>query len=299
MIWNRGHSHALFGAFRTNPWPHAAGLPFSKHCDGLTELILGLTVALRVLDWSQHMALLGTMPEIVRAVPDSAPLAALAAGFSLWSSVSEGQSTRLLSGRDLFLLNIAAGAGATTMVSLGSLLTGAACPNAEFLMVIGAFLVGYLKRFGILGAGIGSQFFIGQLLAFGAALSAAHLSVIAAASMIGAVTSIIPRILSGPAEHPVVSVSADVTQEGSSAIAMGLQAGFSALTIALLNLWFHPYDVACGAYAFTLLVTLALMGEHSIALLVARAWETLLGGALGLAAATFILPLRREEKILE
>jgi uncharacterized membrane protein YccC len=52
------------------------------------------------------------------------------------------------------------------------------------------------------------------------------------------------------------------------------------------------YDVACGAFAFTLIVTLAASGVHSIPLLAARAWETLLGGALGLAAAIFILPLR-------
>jgi uncharacterized membrane protein YccC len=52
------------------------------------------------------------------------------------------------------------------------------------------------------------------------------------------------------------------------------------------------YDIASGAFAFTLIVTLAIGGEHSIPLLAARAWETLLGGALGLAAAKLILPLR-------
>jgi len=41
-----------------------------------------------------------------------------------------------------------------------------------------------------------------------------------------------------------------------------------------------------------LIVTLAASGVHSIPLLAARAWETLLGGALGLAAAIFIFPLR-------
>ena len=52
------------------------------------------------------------------------------------------------------------------------------------------------------------------------------------------------------------------------------------------------YDIACGAFAFTLIVTLALAGEHSVPVLAARAWETLLGGALGLAAATLLFPLR-------
>ena len=41
------------------------------------------------------------------------------------------------------------------------------------------------------------------------------------------------------------------------------------------------YDIACGAFAFTLIVTLAVAGEHSVSVLRARAWDTLLGGALG------------------
>ncbi len=52
------------------------------------------------------------------------------------------------------------------------------------------------------------------------------------------------------------------------------------------------YDIACGAYAFTLIVTLAASGEHSVAVLAARGWETLLGGGLGLVAATLLFPLR-------
>ncbi|MEA3083007.1 MAG: hypothetical protein QOC89_704 [Paraburkholderia sp.] len=48
------------------------------------------------------------------------------------------------------------------------------------------------------------------------------------------------------------------------------------------------YDIACGAFAFTLIVTLAASGVHSIPLLAARAWETLLGGCLGLLAAMFV-----------
>ena len=51
------------------------------------------------------------------------------------------------------------------------------------------------------------------------------------------------------------------------------------------------YDIACAAYAFTLMVTLAISGETSTSLLGARAWETLLGGLLGVAAAKVILPL--------
>jgi len=51
------------------------------------------------------------------------------------------------------------------------------------------------------------------------------------------------------------------------------------------------HDVACAAYAFTLMVTLAVSGETSISILAARAWETLLGGALGVVTAKSIFPL--------
>jgi uncharacterized membrane protein YccC len=56
------------------------------------------------------------------------------------------------------------------------------------------------------------------------------------------------------------------------------------------------YDIACGAYAFTLLVTLALTGEHSLPLLLARAWETVIGGVLGLLASLFIFPLKQARR---
>jgi len=49
---------------------------------------------------------------------------------------------------------------------------------------------------------------------------------------------------------------------------------------------------ACAAYAFTLMVTLAVTGEHSIPMLAARAWETLLGAGLGATVALVVLPLR-------
>ena len=56
------------------------------------------------------------------------------------------------------------------------------------------------------------------------------------------------------------------------------------------------YDVACGAFAFVLMVTLAVSGEHLMAVLFARAWETVLGCTLGLAAASFLFPLRAKEE---
>jgi uncharacterized membrane protein YccC len=45
------------------------------------------------------------------------------------------------------------------------------------------------------------------------------------------------------------------------------------------------YDVACGAFAFVLVVTLEIGGQHSVFILLARIWETLLGATLGVAVA--------------
>ena len=313
-------------------------------------------------------AMLGAMPEISRAVPNASSLSSIAAGFALWASVSEGQATRIKSSRDLLLLNGAAVLGAVIMIGLMPILTGAGRPGPELVLVSGAFLVGYLKRFGILGGGIGSQIFIGQLLTYGARLTSADFGMVGVAGMIGALACIVPRVLSGPAELPAITPSVGVPDGDlrglSPELRMGLQASLAALVIVALNEEIHlvesawaitaatyvvagsasgtidrvrrriigtmlgvplalaclplvghaplilwamaavamvvyamalpdRYDIACGAYAFTLLVTLALTGEHSLPLLLARAWETVIGGLLGLLAALFIFPLKR------
>ena len=313
-------------------------------------------------------AMLGAMPEISRGVPHASSLSSIAAGFALWASVSEGQATRIKSSRDLLLLNGAAVLGAAIMISLAPILTGAGRPGPEFVLVSGAFLVGYLKRFGILGGGIGSQIFIGQLLTYGARLTSADFGMVVVAGMIGALACIVPRVLSGPAELPALTPALGVPYSGprglSPELRMGLQASLAALVIVALKEEIHllesawaitaatyvvagsasgtidrvrrriigtmlgvplalaclplvghaplilwamaalamvvyamalpdRYDIACGAYAFTLLVTLALTGEHSLPLLLARAWETVIGGLLGLLAALFIFPLKR------
>lgn len=313
-------------------------------------------------------AMLGTMPEISRAVPNAASLSSIAAGFALWASVSEGQATRIKSSRDLLILNGAAVVGAAIMIGLAPILTGAGRPGPELTLVSGAFLVGYLKCFGILGGGIGSQIYIGQLLAYGARLTSADLGMVVVAGMIGALACIVPRVLSGPAEVPALTPAPGVPNNDprglSPELRMGLQASLAALVIVALNekihlvesawaitaatyviagsasgtidrvrrriigtmlgvplalvclplvvhapliIWLmaalamvvyamalpNRYDIACGAYAFTLLVTLALTGEHSLPLLFARAWETVIGGVLGLLAANLLFPLKR------
>jgi uncharacterized membrane protein YccC len=185
------------------------------------------------------------------------------------------------------------------------------------------------------------------------------------AGSLAALASIVPRVLSGPAEHPPSVLAGPLARTGSlrPEFVMGLQAATAALAIVVLNaafgltesawaitactyviaaspsgtiervkrriigtsigvplglaclplatatpiaLWAaaalamviyamalpERYDIACGAYAFTLIVTLAVTGEQSVALLASRAWETLLGGALGLATAKLLFPLR-------
>jgi hypothetical protein len=312
-------------------------------------------------------AMLGTLLGGSYGFLSGAVLGSLSGGFALWASVFEGQSTRAASSRDLALMCFAAFVGATSMIGFSPVLDRTGWPGAELTLVTGAFLVGYSKRYGILGAGLGSQIYIGQLLAYGAGLKPADLPTVLVAGVIAAVGAIVPRILSGPAEHPVLAQplnSTIATSSGASReLRMGLQAAIAALVIVLLNhlvsleesAWaitactyviagttfgtidrvrrriigtivavplglaclpiaLHApivawalaalamivysialperYDIACGAYAFTLVLTLSVSGESSVFVLASRAWETLVGGAIGLAAALMVLPLR-------
>lgn len=309
-------------------------------------------------------AMLGTIVGTTYGLPGGPSLGFLAGGFALWASVSEGRTTRGSSSRDLVLLVAASALGAAMMIGLAPILGRSHWPGPELTLVTGAFLVGYLKRFGILGTGIGSQIYIGQLLAYGLGLTRADLRTVACAGLIAAAAAVIPRVLSGPAEHP--ALAAPVPGSGSlpqQELRMGLQAAIAALAIVLLNdtiglaesawaitactyviagsaagtidrvrrrivgtligvplglaclpivhraplvAWAmaalamviyamalpERYDIACGAFAYTLVVTLAVYGEHSFALLASRAWETLIGGVVGLVAAMLIFPMR-------
>lgn len=311
-------------------------------------------------------AMLGTLLGGSHGFLSGAVLGPLAGGFALWASVFEGQSTRATSSRDLALMCLAAVVGATSMIGFSRVLDRSDWPAAELTLVTGAFLVGYSKRYGILGAGLGSQIYIGQLLAYSVGLKPADFPTVLVAGVIAAVGAIVPRVLSGPAEHPVLAQPLDsivTTDSGASReLRMGLQAAIAALVIVLLNrlvrleesawaitactyviagttfgtidrvrrriigtmiavplglaclpLALHApivawtlaalamiiysialperYDIACGAYAFTLVLTLAVSGESSTFVLASRAWETLVGGAIGLAAALVVLPL--------
>jgi Fusaric acid resistance protein-like len=308
-------------------------------------------------------ALMGTVQ--ANGLSHNSSLGFLAGGFALWASVSEGRDNRADSSRDLFILCAAACLGAFMMLGFTSLLGGAGHPGPELILVTGSFLVGYLKRFGGLGAGIGSQIYIGQLLAYGADLTLADLRTVAIAGLIAALAAIVPRVLSGPAEKPasLPPAPAVIGLYGlPPELIMGLQAALAALVVVAVNyaiglresvwaitactyviagsaagttdrvrrrivgtligvplglaclplaihaplvIWItaaiamiiyamalpERYDIACAAFAYALIVTLAVEGVHSPRLLTARIWETLIGAALGLATATLVFPL--------
>jgi hypothetical protein len=261
------------------------------------------------------------------------------------------------------------------MIGLAPLLSGHGRPGPEMTLVTGAFFVGYLKRFGILGAGIGSQIYIGQFLAYSAGLTMADLQLVGVAGLLSVVASVVPRLFSdlvehvGPAPHVAVAMGGQVAAGGLPGFVMGLQAAVAALAIVGLNdligleesawaittctyvignsragtidrirrrvlgtlvgvpigLLFLPlavhapavvwlaaaiamiiysmalperYDVACAAYAFTLMVTMAATGDRSVSLLSARIWETLIGGIVGVVVAMLIVPRSAREQLV-
>lgn len=314
-------------------------------------------------------ALLGTLSAIQGPAGNS-NLSTLAGGFALWASVLEARTNRADSTRDLLLLCAAAVVGALSMIAVTPLLGGPGRPGPEVLLVLGSFLVGSLKRYGVLGGAIGAQIFLGQLLAYNAGLTPADLRTVGIAGLIAALGAVVPRVLSGPAEKP------SLAQPGPHAnglfgmspnFIMGLQSALAATVIIAANyaigleqsvwaitactfvisgsahgttdrvrrrmlgtlvgvplgiacmpiaenmplvVWSlaavaiviyamalpERYDVACGAWAFTLMITMTASGVHSPRVLGARLWETAIGATLGLIAATVVLPLRPAEE---
>lgn len=314
----------------------------------------------------------GTLHDVTVLAPGHASLAQLAAGIALWASVSEARSTRYESSRDLVLLCMAAALGALFFALVAQIL---ALPmlqehrlsGGEWILLPGVFLAGWLRRYGVLGTGVGSQIYIGELLAYSARLAPADVPEIGIATAIAMVAAVVPRLLSGPAEQPVASALpvrfASLRKHFSAECVMALQSSAAAAVVVVLNsvfgliepVWaitacvygvtatasgtvarmkrriigtlvgvplglaclpivaYAPlaiwaavaialivyatalpdrYDIACGAFAFMLIVTLAASGQHSIALLVSRVWETAVGGALVMSMAVCAIALR-------
>ena len=137
-------------------------------------------------------AMLGMQVEVAGVLPQYASLGVLAGNFALWASVSEGRVGRGECSRDLVLLCAAAVLGALSYVVAAPYLStfGPAWPEA--MLASGAFAVGYLRRFGILGAGVGSQVYIGQLMAYGVGLTGQDVWAILAAGAIASVAAVVP-----------------------------------------------------------------------------------------------------------
>jgi hypothetical protein len=288
----------------------------------------------------------------------SMPLGHLIGNFALWASVSESQSKRTRVVVDLIALCTAASLGAMCLAVSAPELSQLGRWGPELVLVVGAFLTGSLKRFGALGAGVGSQFYIGALLAFGYEMAGTSMLAICLAAPAAFAAAILPRLFIDPG-HAMRRAGAESNR---GALVMGLQAALAALVVVALDGTLHlvepewaitactyvivgtaagtalrarqrivgtcigvllalaclplaehwppvawmaaavamviyatalaeHYDIACGAFAFTLIVTLAAGGEHSLVLLTSRAWETMLGAVLGLLFAKFFFPL--------
>lgn len=182
---------------------------------------------------------LGTLHDLGSDVPAGVSLGGLAASFALWASVSEARTTRAASSRDLMVLCLAAAAGAALFILIAPLLRAHFQAGGEWVLASGAFAVGYLKRYGILGAGVGSQVYIGQLTAYSMGLGSGDYFAIALAASIAIVAAVIPRLLSGPAERPAtMTAMSPITghPRGYPAeLVMGLQAAAATLLIVILN----------------------------------------------------------------
>jgi hypothetical protein len=305
---------------------------------------------------------LGSLWDVVNRTSSGIHMAQLAGGFALWASVSEARSERFAASRDLVILCAAAMLGAVSYSLLSPLLHQHEWVSGESVLITGAFLVAYLKCFGTLGAGIGSQVYIGQLLAFGFDAGPGDIASIGAAGLIAILSSVLPRLLVSRVRRARAADperGAPPSPDHDTALLNGIQTAAAALVVVALNNIFvltesawaitacvyvitatpqgtmqrarhriggtlvgvplglacmplaahapvltwslagvaiivytvalpRRYDIACGAFAFTLIVTLEMSGQHSAAVLISRVWETMLGATLGVAMALLI-----------
>jgi hypothetical protein len=231
-------------------------------------------------------AMMGTMADIAWGMPDRAVLPALAGGFALWASASEGRATRLESFRDLTLLSAAAVLGAISFVLLAMPLKSLGPWGSELTLASGAFLVSYLRIFGLTGAGVGPQIYIGQLLAYTANLGVSDWPTIVIAGSVGALAGVVPRVLSGPAERPSPAPG-PIASTGAvePELAMGLQAAAAAVTVVLANAVVGLTESVWAITASTDVIAGSTIGT------VDRAWRRILGTAIGASLGLGCLPL--------
>jgi hypothetical protein len=74
----------------------------------------------------------------------------------------------------------------------------------------------------------------------------------------------------------------------------------AALAMIIYSTWLPlRYDVACGAYAFALVVTLAEAGNSSWGAATARGVDTVIGAAIGMAFSALVLPVRLRDQLAD
>jgi hypothetical protein len=241
-------------------------------------------------------ALLGTLHDLTHFT-GAASISVLAGGIALWASVSEARTSRFESSRDIALLTAFATIGAFVMAVCTPALNGPGLPGVEIVLASGAFFVGYLKRFGILGGGIGSQIYIGQLLAYSLGLTASDLKAIVAAGLIATVAAIVPRLLSGPAERPVLPPTMAMPKGAelgwcSRELMTGLQAAIVAIAIVAMNDTFGLEESAWAITACTYTVTNSFTGTME------RTRSRLIGTMIGVPLGLAWLPIAADVQIL-
>ena len=74
----------------------------------------------------------------------------------------------------------------------------------------------------------------------------------------------------------------------------------AALAMVIYSIWMSlRYDVACGAYAFALVITLAEAGNSSWGAASARGIDTVIGAAIGMAFSALVLPVRLRDQLAD
>jgi uncharacterized membrane protein YccC len=74
----------------------------------------------------------------------------------------------------------------------------------------------------------------------------------------------------------------------------------AALAMVIYSVWMPlRYDVACGAYAFALVITLAEAGQSSWGAASARGLDTVIGAAIGMAFSALVLPVRLRDQLAD
>jgi uncharacterized membrane protein YccC len=74
----------------------------------------------------------------------------------------------------------------------------------------------------------------------------------------------------------------------------------AALAMVIYSVWMsRRYDVACGAYAFALVITLAEAGNSSWGAASARGIDTVIGAVIGMAFSALVLPVRLRDQLAD